>query len=93
MGIRRVLGFGLIALLGAGCYWSRDSRVDANWGSAQRANVRAMIVDPAGMPVGARPDDPTDGRTAQTAVEKYRAEEARPPREAEGTTIVNIGGQ
>jgi type IV pilus biogenesis protein CpaD/CtpE len=90
-----ILALALSALSSAGCFGAyRASRLDANWGSAQRANLRAMIADPIGTPFRARPDEPADGASAQAAVRKYRIVEARPPRVArQGGTIINVSGR
>jgi hypothetical protein len=89
----RTLLLTLACLSLAACYAPRSSRVDANWGSAQRDNSRAMIANPSGVAAIAVPDDPTDGLSAQNAMRKHRTVEARPPRQREqGRTIINIGG-
>jgi hypothetical protein len=88
----RILALGLTGLCLAGCF-ARASRVDANWGSAVRANTRSMLANPAGVAARVTPDDPTDGESAQAAMEKYRTIEARPPRPPPTSTIINIGGR
>ena len=80
----------LVAGLLVGCSSQSASRVDRNWGSAQRDNTEAMIANPSGSEPGHDPGDPMEGITVEFSVEGHRMRQKRsvsgPP-----PSIINIG--
>ena len=80
----------LMAVLAAGCSPEIASRVDRNWGSAQRDNTEAMIADPLGSEPGHDPANPMDGKTVESAVRTHRAKQ-RGAASGPPTSIINIG--
>ena len=87
-----IVALSLVGLSLGGCYASRASRIEANWGSAQRENTRSMLVNPGGTSTRVTPDDPTDGKSAQAAMEKHRAAETEQAPSAPPVSIINFGG-
>jgi len=75
-----IVGLSLVGLCLGGCYASRASRIEANWGN------------PGGTSTRVTPDDPTDGKSAQAAMEKHRAAETEQAPSAPPVSIINFGG-
>lgn len=80
-----LLFLGAGALLVGGCQsWQRHSLVDEYWGSAQRANVEAMIANPDAPPWGTGPVGLDPGSAERVARRYYegqqkgQTEQARP---------------
>ncbi len=79
----------LVAGLLVGCSSQTASRVEQNWGSAQRDNTEAMIVNPSGSEPGHDPGDPMQGITVEFSVGAHRARQKRSV--SQPTSIINIG--
>lgn len=81
----------LTAVLLAGCALGLPSRVDRNWGSAQRDNTMAMIVNPQGSPLDHDPGAKQDGATVDDAIGAYRKEQKQRKQPAATPSVINIG--
>jgi hypothetical protein len=82
---------GLVVSVLVACSTTAPSRLNRDWGSAQRDNMATMIVNPAGSEPGHDPGAETDGVTAEHVIKALRAEQASRGARPSAPPVINIG--
>jgi hypothetical protein len=91
MHLKFTCSLALAATLGTGCLTEFASRVNRNWGSAQRDVTASMVINPAGSEVGHDPSAKVDGVTVEHSLDRHRQKEMRQAHPAAPPSVINIG--